>query len=152
MHEERGPGFQSHTPQERSPQFFVYFFSWRWTFSPGYVPGTKDPNLQSRIASPGWETGSRASSQPGLDLISPLVKEDTLKGYYDECQKLLKEFLHISFQHILRAQNQEANHLAQSASGYRVFREVLSSEALNDDWRIKIADYLRNNHRKLPKS
>ena len=24
-------------------------------------------------------------------------KEDTLKGYYDECQKLLKEFLHISF-------------------------------------------------------
>ena len=30
-------------------------------------------------------------------------KEDTLKGYYDECQKLLKEFLHVSFQHIPRA-------------------------------------------------
>ena len=43
-------------------------------------------------------------------------KEETLKGYYDECQKLLKGFLHISFQHILRAQNQEANCLAQSAS------------------------------------
>ena len=28
-------------------------------------------------------------------------KEDTLKGYYDECQKLPKEFLHICFQHIL---------------------------------------------------
>ena len=55
-------------------------------------------------------------------------KEETLKGYYDECQKLLKEFLHISFQHISRAQNQEANRLAQSASGYRVFQEVLSSE------------------------
>ena len=45
-------------------------------------------------------------------------KEETLKGYYDECQKLLKGFLHISFQHIPRAQNQEANRLAQSASGY----------------------------------
>ena len=50
-------------------------------------------------------------------------KEETLKGYYDECQKLLKEFLHISFQHIPRAQNQEANRLAQSALGYRVFQE-----------------------------
>ena len=30
-------------------------------------------------------------------------KEETLKGYYDECQKLLKEFIHISFQHIPRA-------------------------------------------------
>ena len=55
-------------------------------------------------------------------------KEETLKGYYDECQKLLKGLLHISFQHIPRAQNQEANYLAQSASGYRVFQEVLSSK------------------------
>ena len=78
-------------------------------------------------------------------------KEDTLKGYYDECQKLLKEFLHVSFQHIPRAQNQEANRLAQSASGYRVFREVLSSEASNDDWRVKIADYLRNSSQKVTK-
>ena len=45
-------------------------------------------------------------------------KEDTLKGYYDECQKLLKEFLHVSFQLIPRAQNQEANRLAQSMLGY----------------------------------
>ena len=30
-------------------------------------------------------------------------KEETLKGYYDECQKFLKEFLHVSFQHIPRA-------------------------------------------------
>ena len=71
-------------------------------------------------------------------------KEETLKGYYDECQKLLKGFLHISFQHIPRAQNQEANRLAQSASRYRVFQEVLSSEASSDDWRVEIADYLRD--------
>ena len=74
-------------------------------------------------------------------------KEDTLKGYYDVCQ--IKEFLHVSFQHIPRAQNQEANRLAQSASGYRVFREVLSSEASNDDCRVEIADYLRNPSQKV---
>ena len=44
--------------------------------------------------------------------------EDALRGYYDECQRLLKEFPYVSLQHIPRAQNQEANHLAQSASGY----------------------------------
>ena len=76
-------------------------------------------------------------------------KEETLKGYYDECQKLLKEFLHISFQHIPRAQNQEANRLAQSASGYRMFQDVLSSETSSDDWRVKIADYLRDSSRKV---
>jgi len=71
-------------------------------------------------------------------------KEDTLRGYYDECQRLLEEFPHVSFQHILRAQNQEANRLAQSASGYRVFQEVLSNETSNSDWRVDIVDYLRN--------
>ena len=72
-----------------------------------------------------------------------------MRGSYDECQKLLKEFIHVSFQYILRAQNQEANRLAQSASGYRVFREVLSSETLNDDWRVEIADYLRDPSQKV---
>ena len=76
-------------------------------------------------------------------------KEETSKGYYDECQKLLKGFLHISFQHISRAQNQEANHLAQSASGYRTFQEVLSSETSSNDWRVEIADYLRNPSQKV---
>ena len=76
-------------------------------------------------------------------------KEETLKGYNDECQKLLKGFLHISFQHIPRAQNQEANRLAQSASGYRVFQEVLSSEISSDDWRVEIADYLRDPSQKV---
>ena len=30
-----------------------------------------------------------------------------------------------------------------------MFREVLSSEALNEDWRVKIADYLRNPSQKV---
>jgi len=76
-------------------------------------------------------------------------KEETLKEYYDDCQKLIKGFLHVSFQNIPRAQNQEANCLAQSASGYRVFREILSSEASIDDWRVEIANYLRDPSQKV---
>ena len=30
-------------------------------------------------------------------------KEDTLRGYYNECQRLLKEFPHVSLQHIPRS-------------------------------------------------
>jgi ribonuclease HI len=71
-------------------------------------------------------------------------KDDILRGYYDECQRLLKEFPHISLQHIPRAQNQEANRLAQNASGYQAFHEILSSETLANDWRVEIADYLKN--------
>ena len=71
-------------------------------------------------------------------------KDDILRGYYDKCQRLLKEFPHISLHHIPRAQNQEANRLAQSVSGYRVFQEVLSSETLTSDWRVEITDYLKN--------
>ena len=60
-------------------------------------------------------------------------KDDIMRGYYDECQRLLKEFPHISLQHILRAQNQEANRLSQSVLGYRVFQDILSSETLTND-------------------
>ena len=50
-------------------------------------------------------------------------KDDILKVYHDECQKLLEGFPITSLQHILRAQIQEANRLAQNASGYREFRK-----------------------------
>ena len=79
-------------------------------------------------------------------------KYDILKGYHDECRKLLQEFPLTSLQHIPRAQNQEANRLAQNASGYRVFEELLSSETLANDWRVEIADYLKNPYRRLPKN
>ena len=65
--------------------------------------------------------------------------------------KATQRVFHISFQHILRAQNQETNHLAQSASGYRVFQEVLSSETSSNDWRVEIADYLRDPSQKVTK-
>ena len=60
-------------------------------------------------------------------------KDDILKVYHDECQKLLEGFPITSLQHILRAQIQEANRLAQNASGYRVFQEILSNETLAND-------------------
>ena len=64
-------------------------------------------------------------------------------------QRLLREFPHVSFQHIPRAQNQEANRLAQSALGYHVIQEILSNEASDNDWRIKIVDYLKNLSQKV---
>ena len=76
-------------------------------------------------------------------------KDNILRGYYDECQRLLQEFPHVSLQHIPRAQNQEPNRLAQSVSGYRVLQEILSSETSNDDWRVEIADYPRNPSQKV---
>ena len=60
-------------------------------------------------------------------------KDDILRGYNDQCQRLLKEFPHISLQYIPRAHNQEANRLVQSALGYWVFQEILSNEALTND-------------------
>ena len=70
-------------------------------------------------------------------------KDDILKDYYDKCQDLLGEFPFVTLKHIPRAQNQEANHLVQS-SRYRLILEILNNEVIADDWRIEIADYLRN--------
>ena len=41
------------------------------------------------------------------------------------------------------------NRLAQSASGYQVFQEILSSETITNDWRVEIADYLKNPSQKV---
>jgi hypothetical protein len=50
----------------------------------------------------------------------------------------------VTIKHIPRAQNQEANRLAQSVSSYRQIQEVFNSEIVADDWRSEIIDYLRN--------
>jgi hypothetical protein len=47
--------------------------------------------------------------------------------------------------HIPRNQNQEANRLAQSASGYRQIVEILADEVVDEeDWRRDIIKYLKN--------
>ena len=55
----------------------------------------------------------------------------------------------VTIKHIPRAQNQEANRLSQSASGYRWIQEVFNDEIVFDDWRSEIIDYFRNPSQKV---
>jgi hypothetical protein len=63
----------------------------------------------------------------------------------------LKSFQLVILQHIPREHNEEANRLAQSASGYRESQEALAMEVCvlgvdlaEDDWRKEIVDYLED--------
>jgi ribonuclease HI len=77
-------------------------------------------------------------------------KDDTLKIYFDQCQELIDGFSSISIKHIPRCQNQEANHLAQSASGYWQIYEILNNSIANDaDWRKEIIEYLNEPSQKV---
>jgi hypothetical protein len=71
-------------------------------------------------------------------------KDDTLKDYRDRCQELLDGFSSVTIKHIPRCQNQEANLLAQSASGYRQIYGICNGDfADSDDWRGEIIEYLK---------
>jgi hypothetical protein len=68
----------------------------------------------------------------------------------------LKSFQLVILQHIPREHNEEANMLAQSASGYRENQEVFAmevcafgSDLAEGDWRKEIVDYLENPSRKV---
>jgi len=51
----------------------------------------------------------------------------------------------LSIKHIPSNQNQEANRLAQSGSGYQQIIEILADEIVVDgDWRKDIIEYLNN--------
>jgi ribonuclease HI len=83
-------------------------------------------------------------------------RNDILRNYYDECTEILKSFQLVILQHIPREHNEEANRLAQSASGYRENQEVFAndicsfgSDLAEDDWRKEIVDYLENPSRKV---
>jgi ribonuclease HI len=83
-------------------------------------------------------------------------RNDILRNYYEECKEILKSFQLVILQHIPRENNEEANKLAQSASGYRENQEVFAnnvytfgSNLVEDDWRKEIADYLENPSRKV---
>jgi seryl-tRNA synthetase len=60
-------------------------------------------------------------------------KSEALRSYYEECREILKSFPLVTLQHIPREHNEEANRLAQSASGYKENQEACwgswSSEA-----------------------
>jgi hypothetical protein len=63
--------------------------------------------------------------------------------------QLLKEFKDFRLEHIPRLHNEEANRLAQHASGYQPIQEVLTSVVDTDDWRMEIVDYLRDPSKKV---
>ena len=84
-------------------------------------------------------------------------KSDVLIRYFEECKELFKSFRLVNLHHIPRVQNEEANRLAQKASGYRENWEIFAIgdyvfgvNTLDDDWRIGISDYLRNPSQKVP--
>ena len=55
----------------------------------------------------------------------------------------------VTIKHIPRAQNQEANRLAQNAFGYRQIQEIFNNEIITNDWRSEIMDYLINPSQKV---
>jgi ribonuclease HI len=85
-------------------------------------------------------------------------RNDILKNYYEECKEILKSYQLVLLQHIHREHNEEADRLAQIASGYRENQEVFAndicsfgSDLAEDDWRKEIVDYLENPSRKVPR-
>jgi ribonuclease HI len=83
-------------------------------------------------------------------------KSDALRNYYEECREILKSFQLVILQHISRERNEEANRLAQSASGYRENQEAsamkacaFGSDLAEGDWRKEIVDYLEDPSRKV---
>jgi len=70
-------------------------------------------------------------------------RSEILVSYYEKCLQLLKEFKDFYLEHIPRLHNEEANQLAQQASGYQPILGVFLSAISVDDWRKEIVDYLR---------
>jgi len=63
-------------------------------------------------------------------VLKQLTKEykcakESLIMYYSAANAFLKRFTHVAIQHVPRTENQEANDLAQAASGYKVSKEQM---------------------------
>ena len=76
-------------------------------------------------------------------------RSEALISYYERCLQLLKGFRDFRLEHISRLHNEEANRLAQHASGYQLIQEVLTSVVNTDDWRREIVDYLKDPYKKV---
>jgi len=68
--------------------------------------------------------------------------------YYEKSMQLLKEFKDFQFEHVPRLHNEEANRLAQHASGYQLILNTLLAIGA-DDWRKEIIDYLKDPSKKV---
>jgi len=76
-------------------------------------------------------------------------RSEVLISYYERCLQLLKDFKDFHLEHIPRLHNEEANWLAQHASGYQPIQEVLTSIVDVDDWRTQIVDYSMDPSKKV---
>ena len=61
-------------------------------------------------------------------------RSEVLITYYEKSMQLLKEFKNFRLEHVPRLHNEEANRLAQHASGYQPILDTLSAISA-DDWR-----------------
>jgi len=75
-------------------------------------------------------------------------RSEVLITYYEKSKRLLKEFKDFRLEHVHRLHNEEANRLAQHASGYQPILNTLSAIDV-DDWRKEIIDYLRDPSKKV---
>jgi len=75
-------------------------------------------------------------------------RSEVLITYYEKSIQLLREFKDFRLEHVPRLHNEEANRLAQHASGYQHILNTLSAISA-DDWRNEIIDYLRDPSKKV---
>ena len=61
-------------------------------------------------------------------------RSEVLIIYYEKSMQLLREFSDFLLEHVPRLHNEEANRLAQLASGYQLILNTISAISA-DDWR-----------------
>jgi ribonuclease HI len=69
---------------------------------------------------------------------------EILLDYFEESRQVLDEFVSVVLEHIPKAQNEEANRLAQFTYGYQRRASILFDDVLPNDWRKEILDDLKN--------
>jgi len=75
-------------------------------------------------------------------------QSEVLITYHERSMQLLKEFKDFRLEHVPRLHNEEANRLAQHASGYQPMINTISAIGA-DDWRKEIIDYLKDPSKKV---
>jgi len=75
-------------------------------------------------------------------------RSKVLITYHEKSMQLLKEFKDFRLEHVPRLHNEDANRLAQHASGYQPMINAISAFGA-DDWRKEIIDYLKDPSKKV---
>ena len=61
----------------------------------------------------------------------------------------MKEFKKVTIEHVPKLYNEDANRLAQHASGYRPIGGVMTLDFPTNDWRKEIVEYLEDSSKKV---